>query len=196
MKTPRAKTAETAKSPPRPHPRNLFDPTPLERGSGDSHRKSMRKEKFSVATTPAATLEELAQRVGRCTRTLQRQAKNPDAPKRLPDGRHDVAAWQTFLQENGRDMLPDTPEIRALKARKLLAEVEEKEHRLAVMRRQFVRKDAVIERWNFHTQRCAAVLLEMADSFAGEIVGLDAVEIRKAGEQFVDAFTMRMRTGT
>jgi hypothetical protein len=156
----------------------------------------MRKEKFSVATTPAATLEELAQRVGRSTRTLQRQAKKPDAPKRLPDGQHDVAAWQTFLQENGRDMLPDTPEIRALKARKLLAEVEEKEHRLAVMRRQFVRKDAVIERWNFHTQRCAAVLLEMADSFAGEIVGLDAVEIRKAGEQFVDAFTMRMRTGT
>jgi hypothetical protein len=155
----------------------------------------MRKEKFSVATTPAATLEELAQRVGRCTRTLQRQAKNPDAPKRLPDGRHDVAAWQTFLQKNGRDSLPDTPEIRALKARKLLAEVEEKEHRLAVMRRQFVRKDAVIERWNFHTQRCAAVLLEMADSFAGEIVGLDAVEIRKRAERFVDAFTARMRSG-
>jgi hypothetical protein len=155
----------------------------------------MRKEKFSVATTPAATLEELAQRVGRCTRTLQRQAKNPDAPKRMPDGRHDVAAWQTFLQENGRDSLPDTPEIRALKARKLLAQVEEKEHRLAVMRRQFVSMAAVEERWNFHTQRCAAVLLEMADSFAGEIVGLDAVAIRKAGERFVDAFVARIRSG-
>ena len=137
----------------------------------------MRKEKFSVATTPAATLEELAQRVGRSTRTLQRQAKKPDAPKRLPDGQHDVAAWQTFLQENGRDMLPDTPEIRALKARKLLADVEEKEHRLAVMRRQFVAMESVRERWQFHRERAAAVLLQMADSFAGEIVGLDAVEI-------------------
>jgi hypothetical protein len=156
----------------------------------------MRKEKFSVATTPAATLEELAQRVGRCTRTLQRQAKNPDAPKPLPDGRHDVAAWQRFLQENGRDRLPDSPEVRQLKLRKLLAEVEEKELRLAVMRRAYVSMDAVRERWQFHTERAAAVLGEMADSFAGEIVGLDAVEIRKAGEQFVDAFTMRMRTGT
>jgi hypothetical protein len=36
----------------------------------------------------------------------------------------------------------------------------------------------------------------MADSFAGEIVGLDAVEIRKAGERFVDAFVARMRSGT
>lgn len=156
----------------------------------------MRKEKFSVATTPAATLEELAQRVGRSTRTLQRQAKKPDAPKRLPDGQHDVAAWQTFLQENGRDMLPDSPEVRALKARKLLAEVEEKEHRLAEKRRQFVSMESVRERWQFHCERAAAVLLEMADSFAGEIEGLDAVEIRKRGERFVDAFVARMRNGT
>jgi hypothetical protein len=156
----------------------------------------MRKEKFSVATTPAATLEELAQRVGRCTRTLQRQAKNPDAPKRLPDGRHDVAAWQTFLQENGRNQLPDSPEVRQLKLRKLLAEVEEKEHRLAVMRRQYVSMAAVEERWEYNRERCLATLAEMLDSFAGEIVGLDAVEIRKAGERLVDAFVARMRSGT
>ena len=156
----------------------------------------MRKEKFSVATTPAATLEELAQRVGRCTRTLQRQAKNPDAPKRLPDGRHDVAAWQTFLQENGRNQLPDSPEVRQLKLRKLNAEVEHREHRLGELRRQYFSMVAVRERWQFHTQRAAAVLAEMLDSFAGEIVGLDSVEIRKAGERFVDAFVARMRSGT
>ena len=196
MKTPRAKTAETAKSHPYPPHKESFRPTPRRRGSGDSHRKSMRKENFSVATTPAATLEELAQRVGRCTRTLQRQAKNPDAPKRLPDGRHDVAAWQTFLQENGRNQLPDSPEVRQLKLRKLLAEVEEKEHRLAVMRRQYVSMAAVEERWEYNRERCLATLAEMLDSFAGEIVGLDAVEIRKAGERLVDAFVARMRSGT
>jgi hypothetical protein len=155
----------------------------------------MRKEKFSVATNPAATLGELAQRVGRCTRTLQRHAKNPDAPKRLPNGRHDVAVWQSFLQENGRNQLPDSPEVRQLKLRKLLAEVEEKEPRLAVMRRAYVSTDAVRERWQFHTERAAAILEEMSDSFAGEIVGLDAVEIRKRAERFVDAFTARMRFG-
>jgi hypothetical protein len=36
----------------------------------------------------------------------------------------------------------------------------------------------------------------MSDRFADEIVGLDAVEIRKRAEVFVDHFTMRMRTGT
>jgi hypothetical protein len=32
----------------------------------------------------------------------------------------------------------------------------------------------------------------MADSFTSEVVGLDAVEIRKAGERLVDAFVARM----
>jgi hypothetical protein len=127
---------------------------------------------------------------------LQRHQRKPDAPQRLPDGSHDVDAWKRHLADNTRDLLPDTPEIRALKARKLLAEVEDREHKVAELRRQFVRRDAVIERWNFHTQRSMAVLAEMADSFAVEIVGLSAVEIRKAAEGFVDRFTHRMRTGT
>jgi hypothetical protein len=114
----------------------------------------------------------------------------------LPDGSHDVDAWKRYLADNTRDLLPDSPEIRALKNRKLLAEVEEKEHRVAELRKQFVRRSAVDERWQFHTQRCAAVLNEMSDRFADEIVGLDAVEIRKRAEVFVDAFTMRMRSGT
>jgi hypothetical protein len=113
----------------------------------------------------------------------------------LPDGSHDVDAWKRYLADNTRDLLPDTPEIRALKNRKLLAEVEDREHKVAELRKQFVRRDAVIERWNFHTQRCSAVLNEMSDRFADEIVGLDAVEIRKRAEHFVDHFTMRMRSG-
>ena len=156
----------------------------------------MRKENSSVATTPAATLEDLALRVGRCVRTLQRHAKNPEAPQRLKNGFHNVAAWQRYFADRGRDGLPDSPEFRELKARKLLAEIETIEHRTAMLRRQFVRKVAVIERWNFHCQRCTAVLLEMADRFADEIVGLDAVQIRKRAEHFVDHFTHRMRTGT
>jgi hypothetical protein len=63
------------------------------------------------------------------------------------------------------------------------------------LRKQFVRRSAVDERWQFHTQRCSAVLNEMSDRFADEIVGLDAVEIRKRAEHFVDHFTHRMRSG-
>ena len=145
--------------------------------------------------TTCRTIGELAALVGRSERTLQRHQKKESSPRRLPDGSHDVAAWKRYLADNTRDLLPDTPEIRALKNRKLLAEVEDREHRVAELRRQFVRRSAVDERWQFHRERCVAVLDEMLDKFSVEIVGLDAVEIRKRAEHFVDHFTMRMRSG-
>jgi hypothetical protein len=154
----------------------------------------MQKVKSSVASH-ATTLEDLAQRVGRCVRTIQRARKRSDAPRCTP-GKYSIAAWEKYFAEHGRDRLPDNPETRALKLRKLAAEVEDREHRVAELRKQFVRRSAVDERWQFHRERCAAALNEMSDRFAVEIVGLDAVQIRKAAENFVDAFTMRMRTGS
>jgi hypothetical protein len=153
----------------------------------------MRKLKSDVASH-ATTLEDLAQRVGRCVRTIQRARKRSDAPRCTP-GKYSIAAWEKYFAEHGRDRLPDNPETRQLKLRKLAAEVEDREHRVAELRRQFVRRSAVDERWQYHCERCAAVLNEMSDRFAVEIVGLSAVEIRKAAEHFVDHFTMRMRTG-
>jgi hypothetical protein len=154
----------------------------------------MQKVKSSVASH-ATTLEDLAQRVGRCVRTIQRARKRSDAPRCTP-GKYSIAAWEKYFAEHGRDRLPDNPETRQLKLRKLAAEVEDREHRVAELRRQFVRRSAVDERWQFHTQRCAAVLNEMCDDFAIQIVGLSAVEIRQHAERFVDHFTMRMRNGS
>jgi hypothetical protein len=154
----------------------------------------MKKQKSDVASR-CRTLEQLAELCGRNVRTIQRNRKRHDAPP-LDPGNYDVRAWQAYFAEHGRDRLPDNPETRALKLRKLAAEVEDKEHRIAELRRQFVRRSAVDERWKFHCERCTAVLLEMSDRFADEIVGLSAVEIRKRAEVFVDSFTHRMRTGT
>jgi hypothetical protein len=154
----------------------------------------MQKQKSDVASH-ATTLEDLAQRVGRCVRTIQRARKRSDAPRCTP-GKYSIAAWEKYFAEHGRDRLPDNPETRQLKLRKLAAEVEDREHRVAELRRQFVRRSAVDERWNFHRERAASVLNEMLDKFSVEIVGLDAVEIRKRAEHFVDAFTARMRSGT
>ena len=134
--------------------------------------------------------------VGRSERTLQRHQRKENAPKRLPSGEHDVKAWRKFLADHSRDQLPDTEEFRLLKNRKLLAECEDREHRIAMLRKQFVRRCAVDERWQYHRERCVAVLLQMLDEFVDTLVGLDAVEIRKASEIFVDKFTARMRAGT
>jgi hypothetical protein len=154
----------------------------------------MQKVKSSVASH-ATTLEDLAQRVGRCVRTIQRARKRSDAPRCTP-GKYSIAAWEKYFAEHGRDRLPDNPETRQLKLRKLAAEVEDREHRVAELRKQFVRRSAVDERWKFHRERAASVLNEMLDKFSVEIVGLDAVEIRKRAEGFIDHFTMRMRSGT
>ena len=154
----------------------------------------MRKQNSSVASR-CQTLEQLAELVGRNVRTIQRARKRHDAPPLTP-GNYDVGAWQRYFADRGRDGLPNTPEFQALKNRKLLAEIEDREHRIAELRRQFVRRSAVDERWQYHRERCAAVLLEMIDNFADEIVGLDAVQIRKRAEVFVDEFTEKMRSGT
>ncbi len=146
--------------------------------------------------TSCRTLGELATLVGRSERTLQRHQKKESSPRRLPSGEHDVKAWRKFLADHSRDRLPDCPETRALRLRKLAAEVEDREHKVAELRKQFVRRSAVDERWQFHRERCVAVLDEMLDKFSVEIVGLDAVEIRQHAERFVDAFTARMRSGT
>lgn len=154
----------------------------------------MKKQNSDVASR-CETLEQLAELVGRNVRTIQRNRKRHDAPPLTP-GNYDVGAWRKYFADRGRDGLPDSQEFRELKARKLLAEIETIEHRTAQLRRQFVRRSAVDERWQFHRERCVAVLLQMLDSFADELVGLDAVEIRKASEIFVDKFTARMRAGT
>ena len=145
--------------------------------------------------TSCRTLGQLAALVGRSERTLQRHQRKENAPKRLPGGEHDVAAWRKFLADHSRDQLPDTEEFQALKNRKLLAEIEDREHRIAMLRKQFVRRCAVDERWQYHRERCVAVLLQMLDEFVDTLVGLDAVEIKKRSEVFVDAFTARMRSG-
>ena len=154
----------------------------------------MKKQNSDVASR-CETLEQLAELVGRNVRTIQRNRKRHDAPPLTP-GNYDVAAWQRYFDERGRDGLPDSPEFRELKARKLLAEIETIEHRTQTLRRQFVRRCAVDERWQYHRERCVAVLLQMLDEFVDTLVGLDAVQIRKASEIFVDHFTHRMRTGT
>ena len=154
----------------------------------------MKKQKSDVASR-CQTLERLAELVGRNVRTIQRNRKRHDAPPLTP-GNYDVAAWRKYFADRGRDGLPDLPEFRELKARKLLAEIETIEHRTAQLRKQFVRRCAVDERWQYHRERCVAVLLQMLDEFVDTLVGLDAVEIRKRSEVFVDAFTARMRSGT
>ena len=89
--------------------------------------------------TVAENYVELARILGVTRRSLQNWRKRKDAPKAVANGFHEVAAWRDeFMQRHGLEGDPvGTDAESALRARKLLAEVEERELRLAVKRGEF-----------------------------------------------------------
>ena len=82
---------------------------------------------------------ELAAALKVTRQTINGWKKFEDAPKPAANGLHDVAQWREFMRQRGLKGGEETPDVQqALKARKLLAEVEERELRLAVKRGEFV----------------------------------------------------------
>jgi hypothetical protein len=84
-------------------------------------------------------------------RSLQNWRKRKDAPKAAANGFHEVAAWREFMQRHGLEGDPaGTDAESAPRARKLLAEVEERELRLAVRKREYVALEEVRGCWTKH----------------------------------------------
>ena len=91
------------------------------------------------APTVAENYVELAKLLGVARRTLQNWRERKDAPKAGAGGFHEVAAWREFMRRHGLEGDPaGTDAESALRARKLLAEVEERELRLAVKKREYI----------------------------------------------------------
>src|SRR5438045_446299 len=98
--------------------------------------------------TVAENYVELAKLLGVTRRVLQNWRKRNDAPKPAANGFHEVAAWREFMQRHGLEGDPGgTDEESALRARKLLAEVEERELRLAEKKREYVALTEVQKSW-------------------------------------------------
>ena len=94
------------------------------------------------------TLVELAAVLGVSRRTLSTWQKIDGAPKALSNGLWPVADWREFVRMRGLNAgrVPVGNE-EALKARKLLAEVEEREMRIAVKKGEYVALTKVREEW-------------------------------------------------
>jgi hypothetical protein len=85
----------------------------------------------SQAPTVAENYVELANILGVTRRSLQNWRKRKDAPKPASNGFHEVAAWREFMKRNDLEGASGVSETEtALRARKLLAEVEDRELRL------------------------------------------------------------------
>jgi hypothetical protein len=145
------------------------------------------------AAPPTATnLADLAAILGVSRQLLNAWKKRKDAPKAAANGIHDVAAWREFMRRNdlkgGEPATQDAADIEtSLKARKLLAEVEERELRVGIKRGDFVAIDEVRQAWTELVAQAASMLRKKFEQELPPILsGLDATGIQEEARAAID----------
>lgn len=145
--------------------------------------------------TVAATVVELAEALGCSRRSITNWRKRPGAPQPNPNGSHDVIAWRRFLHENHLDGSQPGDE-EGLKIRKLLAEVNEREFRLAIRKGEYIRKDAVREAWLTRSGRVVNLLRsKLEKEMPPVIAGKDAPDIQEALSRAIDEVLADLHDG-
>ena len=140
------------------------------------------------AFTVAENLVELARLLGVTRRTLQTWRKRKDAPKPAANGFHEVAAWREFMQRHGLEGEAGATDAEtALRARKLLAEVEERELRLAVKKGEYVALEEVRAVWTEQVARAKELLRHKFEMELPPVLsGLDATAIQEECSKAID----------
>ena len=140
----------------------------------------------------AASYVELAAVLGVTRQTLHAWKKRKDSPKPASNGLHEVAAWREFMRRHDlKGGEPGTVEAAdaesALKARKLLAEVEERELRLGIRRGDYVAVAEVRQTWTELVAQAAAMLRKKFEQELPPILsGLDATGIQEEARRAID----------
>jgi hypothetical protein len=134
------------------------------------------------------TLVELAAVLGVSRRTLSTWQKLEGAPKALSNGMWPVADWREFVRLRGLNAgrVPVGNE-EALKARKLLAEVEERELRIAVKKGEYVALTKVREEWIGLVAQATSILrAKFENELPPVLSGLDATGIQRECRRAID----------
>jgi len=153
----------------------------------------------SVASgiTLAANYNELAEALGVTRQAIHSWRKLEGAPEANANGTHEVAVWREFVKQRGLKNEEDVSDVESsLKARKLLAEVMEREFRLQVKQGEYVLLDDVKTRWAYHVGQAVALLRKRLEQEIPPILsGLDAIAIRKELSIAVDEFAAILHDG-
>ena len=145
-----------------------------------------------AAPTTATNYVELSVILGVTRQSINTWKKRKDAPKPAANGLHDVAAWREFMRRNelkgGEQITPDAADIEtSLKARKLLAEVEERELRLGIKRGDFVAVEEVRQAWTELVAQATSMLRKKFEQELPPILsGLDATGIQEEARHAID----------
>lgn len=136
----------------------------------------------------AKTLVELAAVLGVTRRTLSTWQKMDGAPKPLSNGLWPVADWREFVRMRGlKAGRAPVGNEEALKARKLLAEVEERELRIAVKKGEYVPLTKVREEWIGLVAQATLVLrAKFENELPPVLSGLDATGIQAECRKAID----------
>ena len=145
----------------------------------------------------AKTLVELASVLGVTRRTLSTWQKMDGAPKALSNGLWPVADWREFVRLNGlKAGKAPVGNEEALKARKLLAEVEERELRIAVKKGEYVALTKVREEWIGLVAQATSILRAKFESELPPVLsGLDATGIQKECRRAIDEVLQVLHEG-
>ena len=136
----------------------------------------------------AKTLVELSAVLGVTRRTLTTWQKMEGSPKPLSNGLWPVADWREFVRVRGlkAGKVP-LGNDEALKARKLLAEVEERELRIAVKKGEYVPLYQVRTEWIGLVAQATSILRAKFENELPPILsGLDATGIQKECRKAID----------
>lgn len=145
----------------------------------------------------AKTLVELASVLGVTRRTLSTWQKMEGAPKALSNGLWPVADWREFVRLNGlKAGKAPVGNEEALKARKLLAEVEERELRIAVKKGEYVALTKVREEWIGLVSQATSILrAKFENELPPVLSGLDATGIQKECRRAIDEVLQVLHEG-
>jgi DNA-binding transcriptional regulator YdaS (Cro superfamily) len=164
----------------------------VQRGGNLSRSERVMLQSMAVSTgqvpAVAADNSDLARILGVSRSSLNRWRKLKDAPKPDASGFHDVTQWREFMSRHELRGEPAvTDEETALRARKLLAEVEERELRLAVKKREYVSIEEVRQTWTRLVGRAKELLRNKFENELPPILsGLDATAIQEESRRAID----------
>lgn len=166
-------------------------------GKGGKLTRAERAMLQSMATgtgaspATAASYVELAAVLGVSRQSIHTWKKRKNSPKPAANGLHDVVAWREYMQAQGLKGADPTGEPQdiesSLKARKLLAEVEERELRLAIRRGDYVAVEEVRQTWTELVAQATAMLRKKFEQELPPILsGLDATGIQEEARRAID----------
>ena len=133
-----------------------------------------------VSSVWANNITELAKLLGATRQTINRWRKLDGAPNVRENGQHSVVEWRQFMRERGLEGANTGADMDALKARKLLAEIDDREIRNAIRKGEYVPVEDVRQAWSKCIGDTRAILeARLLNELPPILEGKTAIQIRE-----------------